>query len=913
AVQQRATRVINALQEKAVATQADLLSFLSSRSPDELSQFTPYWVANIVLVEGTPSLLKQISHRRDVSFMDFDYVPEPDDAVDEGPAAVSVPNGSEPGLRAINAHKLWALGYTGAGRLVMNIDTGVDVTHPALSSSWRGNSVPLSQAWLGDSTMPYGCEDHGTHVMGTILGLNPSTNDTTGVAPGAEWIAAQAINCGVSTISAFQWAMDPDGNPGTITDMPDVIANSWGIGSGGGCLTQTYGSVLNAVETAGIAVVFSAGNSGPSAGTITGPKNINFTLVNTWATGNVDANTPGFPMRNSSSRGPSGCGGSGPLLIKPEAVAPGVSVRSTVFNGNYGLKSGTSMACPHVAGSVTLLKQMYPNKTGAELKMALYETARETPSDLEANDPGEPVGSTTGEDNNFGRGLIDVFAAAAHLSPYQILGSIISSRDTLPVPNALVDILGTGLQTISDTIGLFAIGSLADSVEVHVSAYAHFDTSIVLQLTPDIPETVNVVLRALPLAVMSGSVTDSVTGAGVVADIELYEASDVSPGPTVTTRSGPDGSYSVPTLAGTYRIVVFPSAPYEDSVMRDSVILTAGGTSADFTLREATVLLVDDDAGKMYEQYYQQSLDRLGFVRRTFSIADSGTTPASVMSVFTRTPAIVWFTAEDTTDALTLQERQLIIEHLANGGNLLLTGQNIAQTSAPDDTLLNGWFGFQGNGDNSNLFVKGFDGDIIGDGVNYPFTAGPSNQTSKDQLTITGTGIGTPTKTMFYRFPANDTTAIAAVRVRGTGPVWAVTFFGFGLDGLTADRMDTLIVRSFRYFDQSVTGVREVSGSEHPVTFWLEQNYPNPFNPATTIRYNLPEQSQVLLVIYDMTGRRVRRLFDQEMEPGIHAVEWNGLNDRGLEVATGMYVLSLEVTGRGGTSFSQIRKMLLMK
>jgi flagellar hook assembly protein FlgD len=101
--------------------------------------------------------------------------------------------------------------------------------------------------------------------------------------------------------------------------------------------------------------------------------------------------------------------------------------------------------------------------------------------------------------------------------------------------------------------------------------------------------------------------------------------------------------------------------------------------------------------------------------------------------------------------------------------------------------------------------------------------------------------------------------------------------------------------------------------TESPAAFWLEQNYPNPFNPTTTIRYSLPEHSNVRVAIYAMTGRMVRRLLNLEVDEGVHTLEWNGLNDHGLEVATGMYVLSVEATGRTGTSAARIRKMLLMK
>jgi subtilisin family serine protease len=412
--QKRSSTVITALKNKAESTQNSILSFINSKTKDEIVKYESLWIINALIIKAKPEILLEISERTDVAEMDIDYKSVPDPVFDEKLAPIKNPGGAEIGLRVVNADKLWAMGYTGAGRLVMTRDTGVDGNHPALAWRWRGNFVPWQWAWNGSGTFPTDTDSHGTHTMGTLTGLDTLTQDTIGVAFEAEWIAA---DFSVSSLSAFQWALNPDSDPNTIDDMPDVISNSWGItNSTGGCRQSTYASTLNAVEAAGIAIVFSAGNEGPAPQTITGPKNINTDLVNSWATGNIDGNSSFYPIRNSSSRGPSGCGGTGSLLIKPEAVAPGVNVRSSIPGGGYGTKSGTSMSCPHVSGVVTLLKQAFPNKTGHEIKLALYHTAKETPSDLVANDPGELSGTFSGEDHTFGNGLIDAFAAYEYLS-----------------------------------------------------------------------------------------------------------------------------------------------------------------------------------------------------------------------------------------------------------------------------------------------------------------------------------------------------------------------------------------------------------------------------------------------------------------------------------------------------------------
>jgi len=73
----------------------------------------------------------------------------------------------------------------------------------------------------------------------------------------------------------------------------------------------------------------------------------------------------------------------------------------------------------------------------------------------------------------------------------------------------------------------------------------------------------------------------------------------------------------------------------------------------------------------------------------------------------------------------------------------------------------------------------------------------------------------------------------------------------------------------------------------------LYQNCPNPFNPSTTIKYYLPGKARVAVEIYDISGRRLAQLVRKEEEGGSHAVEWNGLDDRGSSVASGIYFYRL--------------------
>ncbi|HRI86062.1 MAG TPA: S8 family serine peptidase, partial [Ignavibacteria bacterium] len=417
-IEDRARIVITTLRNKAEQTQSPILNYLKTESSfGKVRKYNSYWITNMIYADATSEVIIKLSKRNDIDIMDYDAVLDFDRPYDEKPAPQHNTESVETGLRVVKADLLWALGFTGAGRTVMHIDTGVDVLHPALGPRWWGNNGRAwYHAWFDPispfSTQPFDCQSHGTHTMGIMCGRNSASGDTVGVAPDARWMAAGITDCPGSSnpsmnIAAYQWAMDPDTNALTM-DMPDVISCSWQDPSSSGdqCTNSIYRTVLSAVEAAGIAVVFSAGNSGPGASTITPPKNINIDSVNVFCVGNINGNSPGYPISNTSSRGPSICGGTGTLLIKPEVVAPGTSVRSTTPNNTYGNLSGTSMAAPHVAGCIALLKQAAPGLTGKQIKAILFSTA-------------EDLGAA-GEDNTYGKGLINVFAAFQNLGLYPL-------------------------------------------------------------------------------------------------------------------------------------------------------------------------------------------------------------------------------------------------------------------------------------------------------------------------------------------------------------------------------------------------------------------------------------------------------------------------------------------------------------
>lgn len=98
-----------------------------------------------------------------------------------------------------------------------------------------------------------------------------------------------------------------------------------------------------------------------------------------------------------------------------------------------------------------------------------------------------------------------------------------------------------------------------------------------------------------------------------------------------------------------------------------------------------------------------------------------------------------------------------------------------------------------------------------------------------------------------------------------------------------------------------------------PTSYSLFQNYPNPFNPSTNVKFALPLQSRVNVEIYNVLGQRVRTLVNDEFVAGYHVVEWNGKNDAGQQLSSGVYMLKIAATNADGRSFSDVRKLMMVK
>ncbi|MFO7638877.1 MAG: S8 family serine peptidase [bacterium] len=379
---------ISHLQATAEAAQRDILSWLATTGARDVRSF---WLVSGIALTATPEVIRSMAARDDVQFVTDDFII----TVGAGPvppltaAATAGTDLQEWNINKVRAPECWAAGFNGAGIVVGNIDTGVYTSHPAFGGRWRS-----SNGWfdgVSGQSSPYDDNGHGTHCMGSAVG-----GSGIGVAPGATFIAAKALNAqGSGQGSWFDACLEWMAGTG----RPDVLSNSWGTSE----RTSTYffNHFVN-LRSLGVVVVGAVGNEGPGTETSLPPGSYPNVI-------GVGATNSGDGIAYFSSRGPAPNrypwwdNGFWPRpdwnLVNPGISAPGENIRSAIPGGGYYSLDGTSMAAPHVAGAAALLLQKKSDLTHDEI------------FNLFANHAVRPSGGSPYPNNNYGWGRLDCKAA----------------------------------------------------------------------------------------------------------------------------------------------------------------------------------------------------------------------------------------------------------------------------------------------------------------------------------------------------------------------------------------------------------------------------------------------------------------------------------------------------------------------
>jgi len=958
---QRATRkarhqsLLSALKDEAASSQSDLLDYLNRSVIDgSVSEFNSFWITNAILVTADRDEIERIAAFPGVEVLHENY---PITLVE--PVSIQKSSGNnlerEKILSAIGTREAWEMGYTGKGRLVCSFDTGVDGDHPALLSNWRGNSGGSTAAsWFDPlgSDLPVDGRGHGTHTMGVMTGI--TTSDTIGIAFDAQWICAAVIDRGVSIsqtianiLAAFQWAVDPDGDPTTIDDVPDVINNSWGVPPGyfSAC-DQTFWNAIDNVESAGVAVIFSAGNEGPDSSSIRIPADRTSSPTNSFSVGAIDALSFGYPVAHFSSRGPSGCDNQS---IKPELCAPGVSIYSCYKDGEYRTMSGTSMAAPFVSAAVAILRQHNPDATVEEIKQALLESC----ADL----------GPEGEDNSYGHGLINIKRALEilpkpdlpnlYLTDFYVTGGV----DPRPGDQIglVVELKNTGL----DADGVYALLSTSDSLVQIASdsfylgyvesghSWSNSDSPFPIVFDQNMPagRKVEFVLRVVGdqpdyssdvnFSFIVGSLPPFSTGEHDAGDFVFtlsnfgqYGLADRSFNPLggkgwIYPRDGANHLYEAALLIGTGPDRISDGARGEDgkTPQQDFEALPGGDLSI-----QTPGTLSDQEGECGFSDARAENPLGLEITQRSFAYADPDNDDYLILAYDIRNTGVN------------------TIQNVFVG---LLFDWDISPGSPDDDQIgfdpvlslhyqfdqesdiflsvvpLSGLSHFSNPIDNALTLYDGFS-----NLEKFEFLSGQAYQRIGQQL-ATGeeSEVSTSEQKDWSQIVSSGPITLAP---QESAQVGFAIVGGKGLDEFRAN----LTAAQVKYGCLCTGTEDEEEENILPEQFSLDQNYPNPFNPATTIAFDLspehepsglaqqpgadnqpqaPQEEQTLRIptslrIYNLRGQLVKTLIDDELSPGGHEINWDGTDETGKKVASGVYLYRLK------TPESQItRRMILLK
>ncbi|MGP3965815.1 S8 family serine peptidase [Nonomuraea sp. 3N208] len=561
------------LAASAEATQDPVVQLVESRGDQVLNTF---WLKNMVLVRATPDTLEALAALELVDRIIPNFTltaPEPEKSPQKS-AAPAAP-ATTWGVAKIGADRVRGeRGLTGKGVRVAVLDTGVDVGHPDL----KGRLVSADAAdpkhpggWIEFgpdgkpvATEPHDSSYHGTHVAGTIAGGNASGTQI-GVAPGAELMAGLVIPGGRGTlaqvVAGMQWALAPYAADGTPAGRPaDVINMSLGAE---GYADELIEPTRN-IYLAGAFPAFAIGND-CAPGQSGSPGNVH-EAVSVGAT-DVNDEVPEFSCggvvkRDDWFAAPAEWPDS---YVVPDVSAPGVDVLSALPGGAYGMLDGTSMATPHVAGTVALMREARPD---LGVDAALEILAGTSVSDDRYGARPNP---------RVGHGRVDAYAAVAEAALKSgVQGTVTDERTRRPLAGVTVARAdGRAVQTGAD--GRFELRLPAGTHELTLSRFGYKQRSATVRVVADRLSDVRLAMERTRWGTISGRVVYGPTGASV-------------PGATVTVLDVPDQLAATTNRDGRYVIENVPDGDYRiaahaPGVSRSEPVQTSvGSRTADLTL-----------------------------------------------------------------------------------------------------------------------------------------------------------------------------------------------------------------------------------------------------------------------------------------------------------------------------------------
>jgi hypothetical protein len=270
---------------------------------------------------------------------------------------------------------------------------------------------------------------------------------------------------------------------------------------------------------------------------------------------------------------------------------------------------------------------------------------------------------------------------------------------------------------------------------------------------------------------------------------------------------------------------------------------------------------------------------------------------------------VIYFLGDESSDTLALSEsdQHVIKNYLEQGGNLFICGSEIGSDlvtngSEMDSTFYSDYLKANLVSDSAaSLTIEGVDGTIFG-GLIAEITPPSGTVLRPDVIEANGSE-------PILSFVDGS---VAAVHYRGKFNLGTedanLVYFTFPLELISdLNTRRILMERVFQLFGVSTNIIsRESDGSVK--SFTLSDNYPNPFNPETIIRFQLPASDRVILDIFSIHGQHIKTIYNQDLDAGTYIVSWNGTDDTGRNVSSGVYIYRLQTS-----KYQQAKKMMLIR
>lgn len=883
--------VVNYLKDLSARTQEPLINYLTLQTAsNKVSEVESFWIINAVYCKATIDVLNEIANMENVAFITYPYIVSENILLTYGnPVPVDILDyrTKEWNIVKVAADSCWAAGYKGQGVIVGIIDTGVNYNHLDLRNHmWTDSNYP-NHGWNFEqnNNNPIDAQGHGTHCAGTIAS-DGSAGDSCGMAP-----QCSIMVCRVRTsiaypmpdtiaeknlLDAMQFVISPPLSP---THGADVVSMSLGWYVAWTPRRSVWRKSVTNVALAGIPYFIAAGNErGSAGGTCPVPYNLRCPgdvpppwhhpsevqgrlagAISIAATDNADV------LATFSSCGPS-CWENAPWywdypfrpgsgILKPDMAAPGVNITSCAYNNNSGYisgYSGTSMATPHCAGLAALLLSKNPNLTVAQIDSIMQFTALDL--------------GTAGKDTMYGAGRIRAKRAI----------------DFTPATGSLPD------------LRLAEFGTVVLDPPPNGTNNGFFEPSEIITLVDTI---INV--GTATATGITGKLRTSNTYITILDSTATF--TDINP------KAKGNNSADPFVLRADTLIQLGTLVPFE-------LELTAGTYTRKlyFQLRMGSIFGPDsagyfalDNTDNLYTE-----APVYNWIEINPNYGGSGTsigTGGTMVNRRIRSPIVIRHYAKrlgnTTNDSISVCSngwicfgRQTInVQHNSILPKIVDYG---SQTSAPNmvaafwDTLNTGatgstWWYY--NDAANHRFI-----------IQYDSVTGSANNRLTFQIiiydsTLAGPGLKNDIVIQYKRVtePTTSCTVGQQDSLKKYGLCYLFNkMYDTGAAPLVSGRAIKFTTKQPRMIGWVGTG--EFNGYIEPGLKRISLA-PNPARNSMNIYYTIDKKARVVLKAYNTVGQVVRTIVDEVKSPGVYAMKWNGTDDLGREVASGVYFFNLQV------------------